>query len=150
MLRRVIVIIWSVMLVVSGMGAASAADKTTEQLLEEAKAAVKNVPISDVKRMIEAKEGIVVLDVRDMRGFVLEHLPGAQNMSRAVNLSPRILEHHMQKTVPDKNAKIIVYCDFDTRSPLAVKAMNEIGYANAVYMKGGLKAWKEAGYPLEK
>lgn len=150
MLRTVMVIIWSLALVVTGMGAAAAADKTTDQLLEEAKAAVKNVPIHDVKKMIEAKEGIVVLDVRDMRGFVLEHLPGAQNMSRAVNLSPRILEHHMLKTVPDKNAKIIVYCDFDTRSPLAVKAMNEIGYANAVYMKGGLKAWKEAGYPMEK
>lgn len=150
MLRTVIVIVWSVLLVASGMGAAAAAEKTTDQLLEEAKAAVKNVQISDVKKMIEAKEGIVVLDVRDMRGFVLEHLPGAQNMSRAVNLSPRILEHHMQKTVPDKGARIIVYCDFDTRSPLAVKAMNEIGYVNAVYMKGGLKAWKEAGYPLEK
>ena len=150
MARTVIVLMVSVLLIAGGMGAAYAAEKTADQLLEEAKAAVKNVSIQDVKKMLDAKESIIVLDVRDTRGFVMEHLPGAQNMSRAVNLSPRILEHHMQKTAPDKGAKIIVYCDFDTRAPLAVKAMNEIGYANAVYMKGGLKAWKEAGYPLAK
>jgi rhodanese-related sulfurtransferase len=26
--------------------------------------------------------------------------------------------------------------------------MNDLGYKNAVNMKGGLKAWKEAGYPM--
>ena len=71
-------------------------------------------------------------------------------MSRAVGLSPRILEHHMKKIAPDKSARVVVYCEFDIRSPLAVKAMNEIGYSNAVYMKGGSEAWKKAGYPLQK
>jgi rhodanese-related sulfurtransferase len=33
---------------------------------------------------------------------------------------------------------------------LAAKAMNDLGYKNAVNMSGGLKAWKEAGYPVEK
>jgi len=28
--------------------------------------------------------------------------------------------------------------------------MNVLGYKNAVNMIGGLKAWKEAGYPVEK
>jgi len=28
--------------------------------------------------------------------------------------------------------------------------MNDLGYKNAVNMSGGLKAWKEAGYPVEK
>lgn len=37
---------------------------------------------------------------------------------------------------------------FDKRSPLATKAMNDLGYRNAVNMSGGLKAWKEAGHPV--
>jgi rhodanese-related sulfurtransferase len=85
-----------------------------------------------------------------MKEYIVDHIHGAQNMSRAVGLSPRILEHHMQKIVPNKASRIVVYCEFDTKAPLATKALNEIGYSNAVYMKGGLKAWKDAGYPLEK
>jgi rhodanese-related sulfurtransferase len=103
-----------------------------------------------VKGIVDRKEQTVLLDIRDMKQFRVDHIQGAQNMSRAVGLSPRILEHHLKKIVPDKSAKIVVYCEFETRSPLAVKEMNGIGYANAVYMKGGIEAWKKAGYPLAK
>ena len=49
--------------------------------------------------------------------------------------------------IPDKNKKIIVYCGLDLRSPLATKLLNDLGYKKAVNMIGGLKAWKEKGYP---
>ncbi len=126
------------------------AEKTMEQLLDEAKAAVKNVSVQEVKGIIDRKDKAVLLDIREMKEYIVDHLHGAENMSRAVGLSPRILEHHLQKIVPDKTTRVIVYCEFDTKAPLAAKAMNEIGYSNAMYMKGGLKAWKDAGYPLEK
>lgn len=32
---------------------------------------------------------------------------------------------------------------------MATKSLNELGYVNAVNMNGGLKAWKDAGYPVE-
>ena len=150
LIGQIAVVILGLVFMMAGASNLTAAEKTTEQLLNEAKALVKNFSVHEVKKMIDGKQETVILDIRDMKGFVVEHLQGAQNMSRAVNLSPRLLEHHMRKTVPDKNARIIVYCEFDTRAPLAVKAMNEIGYTNAVYMLGGLKAWKETGYPLEK
>lgn len=140
-----------VVLILAAFGNAMAGDKSTDQLLAEARAAVKSVSIQDVKTIVDHKDGkALLLDIRDMKEYIVDHIQGAQNMSRAVGLSPRILEHHMQKIAPDKATKIVVYCEFDTKAPLATKAMNEIGYSNAVYMKGGLKAWKDAGYPLEK
>lgn len=132
------------------VGLAGAAEKTAEQMLEEAKKVVKTMSIQDVKKALDAKEKVVILDVRDMKDFMGEHIEGAVNMSRASGVSGRLLEHHMQKITTDKDATIIVYCMFDTRAPLAVKTLNETGYKNAVYMKGGLKAWKEAGYPMGK
>jgi rhodanese-related sulfurtransferase len=33
---------------------------------------------------------------------------------------------------------------------LATRSLNELGYVNAVDLGGGLKAWMDAGYPLEK
>ena len=124
--------------------------KTADDLLNEAKAMVKTVSIDEVKKMIESKEKVVLLDVRDMKDYQMGHIPGSVNMPRAISLSGRLLEHHLSKLIPDKTSKVVVYCDFDTRSPLTVKTMNEIEYKNAVYMKGGSKAWKEAGYPMEK
>jgi rhodanese-related sulfurtransferase len=129
---------------------ASAAEKTTDQLLEEARAAVKSTSVQEVKSALDRKDKMLLLDIRDMKEYIVDHIHGAENMSRAVGLSPRILEHHMKKIAPDKDARIIVYCEFETKAPLATKSLNEIGYSNAVFMKGGLKAWKDAGYPLEK
>jgi rhodanese-related sulfurtransferase len=129
---------------------AQAGEKTVDQLLEEARSLIISVPIGDVKKMVEHKEKVIVLDVRDMRQHLEGHIPGAINLPRAVNVSNRLLEHHITKLIPDKNAKVLVYCAVDLRSPLAVKAMNEIGYKNAVHMIGGYKAWQDAGYPVEK
>jgi len=124
--------------------------KTADELLNEAKAMVKTVSIDDVKKLVESKEKVVLLDVRDLKDFQMGHVPGSVNMPRAISLSGRLLEYHLSKLIPDKNAKVVVYCDFDTRSPLTVKTMNEVEYKNASYMKGGYKAWKDAGFPSEK
>lgn len=131
-------------------GLAGAAEKTTEQLLDEARKVVKRLSVQEVKKAIDGKEKVVLIDAQDMKDYQGGHIEGAVNMSRAASVSGRLLEHHMQKVTTDKDAKIIVYCQFDTRAPLAVKTLNEIGYKNAAYMIGGLKAWKDAGYPLGK
>jgi len=149
-IETIIVTLSVFVMIITGFTNAAAAEKSTEQLLDEARAAAKSVAVQEVKGIVDGKDKAVLLDIRDMKEFVVDHIPGAENLSRAVGLSPRVLEHHLHKIAPDKSARIIVYCEFETRSPLAVKAMNEIGYSNAAYMKGGLKAWKDSGYPLAK
>ena len=121
---------------------AMAADKTPEQLVKEAKAAIKEVSIDDVKKMIDAKETVILLDVTDKQEFEAGHLPGAMNISRGT------LEFKSAMMLLDKKARIVVYCGLDLRSPLATRTLNELGYANAVNMIGGMKAWKAAGYPI--
>jgi rhodanese-related sulfurtransferase len=141
------------LLLLLGDGKGWTAEKTNDQLLEEARGSARNVSIQDVKGIVERtdkSDKIVLLDIRDMKDFSVDHIRGAKNMSRAVGLSSRVLEHHMQKIIPNKATRIVVYCEFDTKAPIATKAMNEIGYSNAVYMKGGLNAWKQAGYLLER
>ena len=125
-------------------GYVGAVDKTPDQMVQEAKAQIKEVSITDVKKMIDAKENVILLDVRDKQEFDEGRIPGAINISRGM------LEFKVAMILPDKNAKIIVYCSLDLRGPLATKAINDLGYKNAINMAGGLKAWKEAGYPLVK
>jgi len=118
--------------------------KTSDQLVKDAKASIKEVSIDDVKKMIDSREKIIILDVRDKDEFETGYIPGAINLSRGM------LEFKISTLIPDKNAAIIVYCGIDLRGPLATKTLNEFGYRNAVNINGGLKAWKAAGYPIAK
>jgi rhodanese-related sulfurtransferase len=122
---------------------ANAADKTPDEMVREAKWAIKEISVGEVKRMIEADKSIVILDVRDRDEFETGHIP------RAINLSRGMLEFKITLMIPEKSATVIVYCGIDLRGPLATKTLNDLGYRNAVNMIGGLKSWKEAGYPLE-
>jgi rhodanese-related sulfurtransferase len=119
-----------------------AIDKTPEQVVREAKAAINEVSIDEVKKMIDTGAEITLLDVRDREEFETGHIPGAINISRGT------LDFKVHLIIPDKNKKVIVYCGLDLRSPLATKSLHDLGYKKAVNMIGGLKAWKEAGYPI--
>jgi rhodanese-related sulfurtransferase len=123
---------------------ANAVDKTLEQIVQEAKVAINEVSIAEVKKMIDNKEDIILLDVRDKEEYETGHIPGAINISRGT------LELKSHLIIPDKTKKIVVYCGLDLRSPLATKSLNDFGYKKAINMVGGLKAWKEAGYPVAK
>ncbi len=144
MSKRTVFLLTLVMLIGYMAGPALAADKTPDQMVKEAKASIKEVSINEVKNMIDANEKIILLDVRDKNEFDDGSIPGAINISRGM------LEFKVALVVPDKTAKIVVFCGLDLRGPLAAKAMNEMGYKNAVNMIGGLKAWKAAGYPIGK
>ena len=118
--------------------------QTSDQLVKDAKASIREVSIDDVKKMVENKQKIIILDVRDKDEFETGYIPGAINLSRGM------LEFKISTLIPDKDAAIIVYCGIDLRGPLATKTLNEFGYKNAVNINGGLKAWKAAGYPITK
>jgi rhodanese-related sulfurtransferase len=121
-----------------------AADKTPDQMVREARSVIRELSVVEVKRMLDAGEKVVILDVRDEQEFDTGRLPGALNLSRGN------LEFKAALTLPNRNDRIVVYCGLDLRGPLATRTLNELGYKGAVNMAGGLKAWKEAGYPVEK
>jgi len=123
---------------------ALAAEKTPDQMVKEAKAVIREVSIDDVRKMVDGKDSVIVLDVRDKNELEDGKIPGAMNISRGM------LEFKVGSMIPDKTARIVVYCALDLRGPLATKTLNDMGYVNAVNMAGGLKAWKAVGYPLAK
>ncbi len=80
-----------------------AADTTPAQLIKEARAAIKEVSVNDVKKMIDSKEKVIFLDIRDPAEYEKEHLPGAIHMSRG------LVDLHGEEILPDKDATIVVY-----------------------------------------
>jgi rhodanese-related sulfurtransferase len=115
-----------------------------KDMVAKAKASIQKVSAADVKAMIDKKDKVIYLDVRDPGEFAAGHLPGAINISRGT------LEFNVFSKIQDQNAKIVVYCKTAGRSTLATKALNDLGYKNAVLMDAQFEDWIKAGYPVER
>ena len=112
------------------------------KLVNEAKKKVKETNVADVKRRLEAGEKFLLVDVREDNEWAKGHLPGA------VHLGKGIIERDMEQCVPDSNAKVILYCGGGFRSALAADNLQKMGYTNVVSMDGGIRDWRNRGYPL--
>jgi hydroxyacylglutathione hydrolase len=89
--------------------------------------------------------GAVVLDVRRRRAFGEAHIPG----SYGIQLSAPLITW-AGWLIPFGSALVLVEDD-PKRREAAVRQLIRIGYDNLVgYLEGGVRAWDDAGYALEK
>jgi rhodanese-related sulfurtransferase len=114
------------------------------KLVEHAKRQVREATIADVKRKFDAGEPFYFIDVREDHEFVKDHAKGAVHLGRG------ILERDIESRIPDKGTEIVLYCGGGFRSALAAESLGRMGYTNVTSMTGGIRAWREAGYPLEE
>jgi adenylyltransferase/sulfurtransferase len=114
--------------------------KTYKQLMEEARQAIPEVTVDEVKNRMERGEKWALLDVREREEYREGHLDGALSLPRG------FLEMRVEEAVPDKSAPVIAYCAGGVRSLIAARTLKEMGYENVVSMSGGYTAWKNAGY----
>jgi hypothetical protein len=104
MFKKACILFFVVVFTLVSVAVALAADKTPAQLVKEARAAVKEVSVDDLKKMIDSKEKVIILDIRDPSEYEEKgHIPGAIQMSRG------LVDLHVNEIIPDKNAKIVVY-----------------------------------------
>ena len=68
----------------------------------------------------------------------------------AIHLSKGVIERDIEKTIPDKNAKLVLYCGGGFRSALATDNLQKIGYTNVISLDGGWRAIEASGLPFEK
>ena len=116
---------------------------TYTYLIASARKSTKEVSLDDLKRRLDAKENITLLDVREKEEYRAGFIPGAISIPRG------FLEIQVEGRLPDKSAKIIAYCAGGTRSALAAKSLAELGYTNVETANPGFVRWKDLGYPME-
>jgi rhodanese-related sulfurtransferase len=94
------------------------------------------------------REDALVIDVRDPGEYGAGHILGAKNVPLAridEGLSEPIRELAKRKEKP-----MIVYDDGGERSGKAAAALKKQGCSRVVNLSGGLRAWQQAGLPVEK
>jgi rhodanese-related sulfurtransferase len=80
------------------------------------------------------------VDVREESEYAVDHLPGAKHLGKGM------IERDIEAQIPDLDNKIVLYCGY--RSALAAQSIQKMGYRNVLSMAGGIRAWREAGLPL--
>src|SRR3954454_23131525 len=114
--------------------------KTKTELLKDARTQVPEVQAAELSRQSPKP---VLLDVREKNETDAGMLPGARHVPRG------FLELRIEETVPDRGADVVLYCAGGTRSLLAAKTLQDMGYTKVRSLAGGYSAWKDAGLPLE-
>jgi rhodanese-related sulfurtransferase len=113
------------------------------KLVDAARARVKECTVADAKVRVDRGEVAHFIDVREDHEFAKDHAKGARHVGKG------IIERDIETLVPEKQASILLYCGGGYRSVLAADALTQMGYTNVTSMGGGIKAWREAGYPME-
>ena len=114
------------------------------QIVNESRKRVRETSVDEVKARLDRGEKLILVDVREESEFAKDHLPGA------IHLGKGVIERDIEEKVPDLNSPIVLYCGGGYRSALAADNLQRMGYHNVLSMDGGIRTWRERGFPLTK
>ena len=112
------------------------------KIVDDARRRVRETNVDAVKARIDSGDKFMLIDVREESEFAKDHLPCA------VHLGKGIIERDIEGRVPDLNTEMVLYCGGGFRSALAADNLQKMGYTNVISMDGGIREWREKGYPL--
>ena len=88
--------------------------------------------------------GAILLDTRDAQTFAHGFIPNSINIGLNGSFAPWV-----GALIPDINQEILII-DEEGREEEVVTRLARVGYDNAIgYLKGGVEAWKKAGFELD-
>ncbi len=114
------------------------------QIVNDARKRIQEVTIDDVKTKLDRGEKFLLVDVREESEYAKDHLPGA------IHLGKGIIERDVEERVPDLHTPMVLYCGGGFRSALAADNLQKMGYTQALSMDGGVRGWREKGFPMTK
>jgi rhodanese-related sulfurtransferase len=114
------------------------------KIVDDAKTRVRSTNVDEVRSRLDHGEKIVLVDVREESEFAKDHLPGA------IHLGKGVIERDIEARVPKLDTPLVLYCGGGFRSALAADNLQKMGYTNVISMEGGIRDWREKGYPLSQ
>jgi rhodanese-related sulfurtransferase len=112
------------------------------ELVQDARSRVPELTVDQVKTKLDRGEQFHLVDVREESEWAKDHLPGA------VHLGKGIIERDVEQRLPDTGAEIVLYCGGGFRSALAADNLQKMGYTRVFSMDGGIRDWRQKGFPL--
>ncbi len=105
---------------------------------------MKTITREELQKLIEANKDVTIIEALPQEEFDKGHIPGAIRISKSEvdTLAPQLL--------PNKNAKIVVYCaSLECNASTAVTGMlTSRGYIDVSDYKEGKADWIAANLPI--
>jgi adenylyltransferase/sulfurtransferase len=98
-------------------------------------AAGSTITASELKEMLDRKDDIFLVDVREPNEYEIVSIPGAVLIPKGEFLSGAALERMPQ----DK--RIVLHCKSGQRSAECLAVVKDAGFSDAVHLGGGVLAW---------
>lgn len=113
-------------------------------LVDDALTRVEEITPREVKDKLDDDVEFTLLDVREKDEWDRSRIVDAEHMSKG------IIERDIEEEIPNQDEELVLYCGGGYRSALAADNLKKMGYREVLSLKGGFRAWNEAGLPIEK
>ena len=130
--RRLITSIISALLI--SLFVCSCSSSETENTEFSTEITYISISMEDAKKILDEKEGYVIVDVRRQDEYDEGHIPGA------ILIPNESIGEDEIEELPDKDQLILVYCRSGRRSKEASQKLYDMGYKN-VFEFGGIVDW---------
>lgn len=124
--------------------------KKLGDFIAEARARIKEVSADELEEMIDEREDLLIVDVREAWEFEAGHIPGSILVPRGTlegaadpgyKLRDRVLCQAYERP-------IVLYCQTGGRSALAADTLNQMGFREVYNLAGGIEIWEAEDYPV--
>ena len=104
---------------------------------------VVTVSVEQVKALFDAREKMIIIDLRPTGDFQKARLPGARSVP--------IKELPKRYTEIPRSGRVVLYCDCPQNQIIddAYLLLKDYGYRNTAVMSDGFQAWARYKYPVE-
>ncbi|MDO5985911.1 rhodanese-like domain-containing protein [Flavivirga amylovorans] len=117
------------------------AQKSIDKLLKQYND--NSVPYITVQELAMPKTDVIILDSRELKEYKTSHLKNAIHVGYN-----HFKIDSVQKKVPNKDAKIVVYCSLGIRSESIADSLKKAGYRYVENLYGGIFEWKSNNFPV--
>ena len=97
---------------------------------------IPQITVEELKRKLDAKEDIFVLDVREPHEYSIANLGAPQ-------IPVGDVERRVGELTAQKNREVIVHCRSGARSQKAALVLKQAGFTNVSNLAGGILAWAD-------
>ena len=128
--------------------------KTFSGIVSESSKTLDTVNSDQLNSLIKNNTDMVILDVSDKevvdnRGSV----PGALNISLGslyFKADSEVPDDYKDERIQDREKKVVMTCSIGACAAIGGKLLKDMGFEDVVLLEGGVEAWKDSGYDLEK
>ena len=101
--------------------------------------------VEELKRKLDAREDLLVLDVRGTQDFSGEQ----GHIAKARNIPLEELPQRLTELDGYQTRLIAIMCRTDKRSTVAAQMLSGKGFYDILVTRGGMTAWNQSGFPVE-